>query len=373
MKCLHICCNFSTSALYKNLFEHLDQLGIVQFVFNPIRSRVYLDKNAFNFNEPESLLQYRLILGLYDRVNYKSKIRKLTKDAEKIVSIKHLDVIHAHTWFSDGGVAYELFKKYNVPYIVTIRNTDLNVFFKYMIHLRQYGMEILLNSEKIVFISNVYFDRFFQIPTLQGIQEEIRSKVSIIPNGIDNFWHNHIIAKKTKLGDVTNLLYVGNFSANKNVPRLINAVKVLNQTGNFRLRIVGENGRDYKKVLKSIKNYPQITYLGPLRHKELLKVFRDSDIFTMPSHTETFGLVYLEALSQGTPIIYTRNEGVDGTVTEKMGEKVDSRNTQDIVNKISRIQSEYERYDFDFISFSDEFKWDRISKRYSSIYTQIKH
>jgi glycosyltransferase involved in cell wall biosynthesis len=50
--------------------------------------------------------------------------------------------------------------------------------------------------------------------------------------------------------------------------------------------------------------------------EKLLNNYRNSDIFIMPSYNETFGLVYIEAMSQGLPIIYTQNEGVDGYFKE---------------------------------------------------------
>lgn len=53
-------------------------------------------------------------------------------------------------------------------------------------------------------------------------------------------------------------------------------------------------------------------------------MFAESDIFVMVSHSETFGLVYIEALSQGLPILYTRGQGIDGTLKEKIGEAADS-------------------------------------------------
>ena len=80
-------------------------------------------------------------------------------------------------------------------------------------------------------------------------------------------------------------------------------------------------------------------------HKdELLKEYRLNDIFVMPSKTETFGLVYAEAMSQGMPIIYTKNQGFDGQFCEGyVGYHVKYNDYRYIAKKISRIYSEYKK------------------------------
>ena len=45
----------------------------------------------------------------------------------------------------------------------------------------------------------------------------------------------------------------------------------------------------------------------------------NSDVFAMVSHHETFGLVYIEALSQGLPVLFTQGQGIDGTFSELVG------------------------------------------------------
>ena len=109
-----------------------------------------------------------------------------------------------------------------------------------------------------------------------------------------------------------------------------------------------------------------------MKKEELINYYRQSDIFVMPSITETFGLTYAEALSQSTPIIYSKNQGFDGYYEDGIiGYSVNSKNVKEIAEAIIKIVNNY-----DFISSNctiniDVFNWETIVKIYLKIYTQI--
>jgi glycosyltransferase involved in cell wall biosynthesis len=131
---------------------------------------------------------------------------------------------------------------------------------------------------------------------------------------------------------------------------------------------VGSNGGHLKKVqTQAVRNPKSIRYFGQIDCKsELLKIYRSCDIFAMPSKVETFGLVYVEAISQGLPILYTSGEGIDGFFSEKIGEGVDCRDTKDIARKLSKMIGFYENY-LRKIDLSG-FRWDHVAQLHLSIY-----
>src|SRR5690606_7694722 len=134
---LHIINDFSGSTVYMNLVKELDNLGYQQVVYTPIREENRRNKNKVSFLNKNSKIIYSLILNKYtDRIFYRKKINKILKDLESKIDFSKVKLIHAHTWYSDGGVAYLLSKKYSIPYIITIRNTDINIFQKYLVHER---------------------------------------------------------------------------------------------------------------------------------------------------------------------------------------------------------------------------------------------
>jgi glycosyltransferase involved in cell wall biosynthesis len=369
---LHIANDFSGSKVYKNLFTELDKLNINQIIYNPIQKKLPIGFNSFEIKNKASVIIYSPVLSLYSRLNYKAKIKRIVEDIESKKIIDHVSVIHAHTWYSDGGVAYELYKKHATPYIIAVRNTDLNLFFKYMLHLRNYGLNILKNASEIIFISPIYKERFLKNETIQGCLEDFKDKCHVIPNGIDAFWIENIQNRKMTFNNPVELLYVGNFTLNKNVIRLIKAVEILNSNEvKCNLKIIGSKGKEHNKVLKRIKTKDYLTYLGEIRDKnELKKIFRNSDIFTMPSKSETFGLVYVEAISQGLPILFAKNEGIDGCY-ESIGEAVIPLEIKDISSGITKIINNFKEYEFDPKDIVQNHNWIYIAERYNKLYLKF--
>lgn len=92
----------------------------------------------------------------------------------------------------------------------------------------------------------------------------------------------------------------------------------------------------------------------------------------MPSKTETFGVVYIEALSQGLPVIYTEGQGIDGFYPDgEIGYGVKYDDLEDFILKIRLIIKRYPEMSYMSIQKSKNFSWDKISDRYIEIYHQI--
>lgn len=93
----------------------------------------------------------------------------------------------------------------------------------------------------------------------------------------------------------------------------------------------------------------------------------------MPSRYETFGLVYIEALSQGLPIIYTLGQGVSGYFEDgTVGYGVKPNNIGDIAEKIELIMNNFDSMSLDAPKFAQAFSWDSISKEYICIYKNLQ-
>lgn len=71
----------------------------------------------------------------------------------------------------------------------------------------------------------------------------------------------------------------------------------------------------------------------------------------MPSKAETFGLVYVEAMLQGLPILYTKNEGIDGFYEENIGEKVISTDMEEIQIKLLKLIENTNNITFQLLSW----------------------
>lgn len=373
---LHITNDYSGSTVYKNLVGELDNLDLSQIVYNPIKEESRIRKNEIELKTKDSEIIYSHILNkTTDRIFYRKKLKKILRDIENKVDLSKIRIIHAHTWYSDGGVAYLLSKKYNIPYIITIRNSDLNTFQKYLIHERTFGQKILENAKSVILISASYKMRVIGLSSLQKIKSKLLTKLQIIPNGVDSYWINNAVEKKVKMdNNAFNLLFIGKFNRGKNVLALQRAVSEINKKEKrVHLNLIGGGGNVHSEVLKQVDLYKDImTYHGKIFDLSKLKEhFENADIFAMPSKHETFGLVYVEAMLQGLPILYTANEGIDGFYDEKIGEKVTSSGVEEIKQKILELIKNYDLYTIPTQKLVENHNWKNIALIYSDVYKNI--
>lgn len=369
MKILHITNDFSGSKVYRNLIGCIDKMDINQLVYHPVLANKKV--NAVELEKPldKTKIHIRFILSLSTRINFFKKRKLLFKDiVETIPNIEDVKIVHAHTWFSDGAVAYDLFRSQGIPYIVTIRNSDLNLFYKYMLHLRPLGQNILKNAKNIILISAQYKNRVLDLPFIKN-DKLLIEKLRVIPNGIDDFWLKNVESRSRYIPNEFKLVYIGNFTKNKNVVSIVKSFQQLKEKNyNCELHIVGGGG-DKGKTEVTYENVPGIVFHGKIFDKvKLKKILNDCHIFIMPSHTETFGLVYVEALSQGLPLIYTKDEGIDNFYKEKVGEAVNSKKIKSIVDGLVKIVANYDNYNFNPSDIVVQHNWNVIARTYIRIY-----
>lgn len=371
---LHICNDYPYTKLYLNLVRNLSGFELKQVVYAPVK-----DSNAIGNNQDKTLTEvtyfYSNIIKLYHRFLYHLKIKTIQKDIISKIDINQVSITHAHTLFSNGGSAYLLKKNFNIPYIVAIRNTDVNAFFKYMFHLRKFGIEIMKNADAVIFISPAYKETVFKKYLPVHLHNEIQKKTFIIPNGISGHWLENNTKKKSFFKDgKIHLLFVGEMTANKNIPTIIKIAAKLNAIIPTELKIVGVPKDESAKIFALIeKNKTIVKYVAPIYDKEILMhQFREADIFIMPSYTETFGLVYIEALSQGVPVIFTKGQGIDGYFEEgQVGYSMSPTEINRAVENILKIKDQIEELSENATNEAQQFSWDIISDKYFSLYKQI--
>lgn len=375
---LHLINGYWSRDLYALLVSELSEKEIKQTVFIPVRKKEDIGKYKVKKENINYLYAY-IIKSFVYRAFFWLKIRKSVKYIMENRDVKENNLSHAHTLFSDGAISYYFFKKFNIPYVVTVRNTDLNIFYKYLFYLRPLGKKILLNAEKIIFLSEAYKHQLINRYTVEEIKTNLSKKSVVIPNGINNFWHEHVnseIKKKNK-DDLFTFVFAGEFKKNKNIHSIIQAVELLRNKGyNCVFKAIGLGFNDEENYVKYLfelkKNKDYIEFVDTVEKEELLEYYRNSDIFIMPSFKETFGLVYAEALSQGLPVIYTKNEGFDKNFEDGfVGYSVDPKSINDIAEKTELIINDFATIQEKCIEASAEFKWRKISDKISTTYFNI--
>lgn len=342
MKVLHIANSISSQA-YVSLFVGLSHLGIVQSVFAYFRGHVF--RTAHLKEQELCQLDVKYLSGVkwWHRILYHRKLRYVYEGLKKQLDPAQYDVLHAETLFSDGGVAFKVWQHYKIPYIVNVRSTDIEVFLRFLPHTWWMGRLILLHATKIVFISPALQRRFCHHPLIKSLLPKIKGKFEICPNAIDQYWLERRVDANEGLMRENELLYVGSFLRRKNVLRLVKAVLRLQRiVPNIHLSLVGAGGGQLSVVLKYVHKYPSLfSYLGVIKDKDILiRLYRQSKVFAMPSWGETLGLVYIEALSQGCQVLYAQKDSIDGMFPEKRAWKVNPRSVRNIANVLITMLSD---------------------------------
>lgn len=326
---------------------------------------------------PESTSSYvdvRLNYRNWHRFFFRLKEKFVAKDFFDLYKDTNFDIIHAHTLFSNGYIAYQAKKRLGIPYIVAVRDMDVNIFLKYRLTLRKLGIDILKEAEKIIFLSGSYREHVLSKYIPEKYKVDFFDKSIIVPNGIDNFFlENRKFRESTSTHtDFTiNLLTVGYVNKRKNQLTVCKAVQQLNNEGvKADYTIIGKVLD--QKIYNKIKGYPFVNYIPFLSKEKLIDEYRKADLFVMPSLTETFGLTYVEAMTQGLPVIYSKSQGFDGQFDEGVvGYSVDSYNVEEIKNRILDVMKDYSNISRNCVDLSDKYNWKDIAEKYKVLYQEI--
>ena len=373
-KILHIASYYISSKVYKELFTSIsNDRRIEQEIYIPLKDKkhMYVDE----IKEKENIkMHYRKIQNKLDRYFYEIKIQKTYADLKKQIQLKEIDFIFAHTIFADGMLAYKLKKEYNIDYVVVVRNSDVNAYLKCLPQAKYYFKKIVSNAKNVIFISPMMKKDVENKINDKEFITKLRKKTKIIPNGIDNFWHtntpNNVNNVNKKYKQTINLIQVSKLDKNKNLFATIDIAEKLRNFGyNINLTILGSGDYEdkYKKYV-SKKNLKEVVkFEGYIKEpKEIKRFYNNNDIFIMLSKTETFGLVYIEAMSQGLPVIFSKGTGIDGYFQkEEVGFGLDPNNPlENLEENMNKILNNYETIAKRNIQLAKSFEWTEVSKKY---------
>lgn len=302
-----------------------------------------------------------------DRFLFSLKERKILTRIISLYKSDGFSIIHAHTLFSDGYLAYRLNKIFGIPYIVAIRAADVNVFFKYRLNLRKIGRDILKGAERVIFISENYRNKVLNNYVNGADRIALNKKSMVIPNGIDKFFLSNPYDRNRRSVQSAKLLTVGFIYPRKNqltVAKSINVKNIENYT------VIGKILK--KSYADKIFNIPNVNHKNFMNKSELIKEYRNSDIYVMPSIHETFGLTYIEAMTQGLPVIYSKGQGIDGFFNNgEIGFAVNPKSITDIQEKVGWIINDYDRMAKNCVDRAKQFSWKNVINEYKLIYNQL--
>lgn len=365
MRILYLCTYYHRAMVFRDSMNYLEKLGHEVTAFNAVAKGTTVDKKYQVIMDEKVVHQE--CFRFADRYLYFLKQKKIEKKLCSKMNISSFDVMHSHTLFNGGWVALQLNKKYGIPYVVSVRNTDLNAFLKYKI-FKDIARKIVKNASAVMFLSEPYKNKFLNKCYSEEEQEQINKKCYVIPNGLEPFWLQNISAARNGIHTPLELLCVGKIDQNKNMEATVAVLNRLIEKGvNAHLTVIGQVIDE--GVLDSLKAEAHVTVIPYLKKEQLIEHYKASDIFIMPSFKETFGRVYAEAMSQGMPVIYTRGQGFDETFSDGyIGYAVNPRSIEEITESVIKIIEQYPILSKRCVESCLVFNWEKIAEELQTMY-----
>lgn len=197
-------------------------------------------------------------------------------------------------------------------------------------------------------------------------------KVEVVENGIS-------LKEPANHAPRTHLLYVGRIHRMKGIEELLEAVSLLAKGHpEVRLDIIGTGPTYYLNQLKSLvsrlKIKSKVSWLGFIPHQEVQQLYPQYGAVVVPSKQESFGLVALEALANGVPLVSTNSGGLSQFVNQQVAEVIPNVSGIDTARAIINMWNKRELTDLRVINgllHVSTYDWSEITKKYLAIFAKM--
>ena len=282
------------------------------------------------------------------------------------------DIIHSnHIWILSSLAAN--FKK---PLIVTMHGTDLIGYNKTQKYKKEI-LNVLSSAKKIITVSKDNYK------LLNEIFPDVANKTVLIPNGYNDEvfflkqYDKEEILNKLGLYKKYNKIvtYVGKLVEVKGIDILLKAA-TLYQRNDVLTLIVGEGIllENLQKIVKKLK-LQNVVFIGNQTQENLRKIYNISDVVIVPSRSEAFGLVIIEALACGTPVIGSNVGGIPDIITSQTGILFNKNDYIGLAQNILKIIDNKVLFNSQFIALNtkDRYSQDKIIDDVIDIYKKVKN
>ena len=287
-----------------------------------LRTYRYKDYNYF----PKNPMMFRSFNKRIDKL-YKEIVKKEGK----------VDIIHAHSCFWGGIAAAYISKKYNIPLVITEHSS-----LKYAKYAKDSYKQ---------YIFDAYKEADILISVGTGLKKEISEYVDrdimVIPNMVDlNLFY--IDNNKNKKFTFFSCAFL---EEGKGMGDLIKAFSMAFKGQDVILNIGGDGStkNSLEELAKEINIDEQVNFLGALSREQVSEEMRKCDAFALPSEHETFGVVYIEALACGKPVIGANNGGAEDIIEEYNGIIANKNDVDSIKDALIEIKENYNIYNKNLI------------------------
>lgn len=287
---------------------------------------------------------------------------------------KELSLTHAHYAFPTGLLSYFGKIWFGIPYVITVHGGDIDKMSKKNKTTRNWTETILRKADEVIVVGEQLKEDVIQ-------QFDISMhKVSVISMGVDPTVF-HVMPQELSREalevskEETMILYVGNIIREKGILELIEAYKqILYSNERLSLYLVGSQKDEQfvTEVQDRITNLSRVHLIDPQPQGKLAKWMSAADVFVLPSYHEGFGLVALEAMAVGVPVVGTNVGGIPFLLKEDAGILVEPQDSKSLADGISAaLERSEERYTEVKQAIVEEHSYPVLMQKLLTIYRVI--
>jgi glycosyltransferase involved in cell wall biosynthesis len=283
------------------------------------------------------------------------------------------DIIHAHHGWVIASVLAEL----DIPYVITLHGTEYYAFKKY----KRYQELTLCGIRGAQIIMALTEREREQAIDAYGIDPQ---KIIIVKSGTDtNMFRPLEIDKKSllksysiKYVDRPVVLFGGRLTVQKGLDTLLKAAEIYSQENERPITLIAGDGdlRAQSEQLAKQLQLDDIYFLGSQDHQQMAKLFNIADVVAAPSRFEPFGLVALEALACGTPVIASNAEGFRQTINEQVGCLIELDDYKALAENVTKFIRDgfKEKVKYKSAAYvKQNFSWARTVSHIESVYKRV--
>lgn len=273
------------------------------------------------------------------------------------------DIIHVHR-YEAGLLAIKIKNRYKIPYVVTE-------------HSSRFLYETMSKKE-ISIARKVFLSAALCLAVSKALADKLNKTYGVnfqyFPNIVDTSFFKK--RKEFTKNALFSFFSAGALDVNKNHKMLIDAFYLFHQQHpNSLLCIAGEGPlkSSLTSQIQKLGLVDSIELLGKLDRERMVEYNNKSHVFVLPSFKETFGVVLIEAMSSGLPVIALDSGGPASIVTDaRLGEICDV-NSDALSNAMNKVYTKFDTYSSDYIInyVNENFSRDKVILKLIKIYDQI--
>ncbi|WP_236222625.1 glycosyltransferase [Pseudomonas asiatica] len=291
----------------------------------------------------------------------------LMRHAEMLRKVFDFQLIHAHTAYTDGTASRKLASKFKVPLVITEHTGPFTTLTR-TAYLRRTTQKSLNAADKVISVSTALL-----ADIRKNVSLNPKVQTEVIPNLVDTDFFK---AEPLPCDGLIHMLWVGHFVPVKRVPLLLEAFAIaLESQPLLRLSLAGDGeGEDQARQLAAqlgISDY--VTFLGRATREQVRGHYQNCHFLVISSETETFGVVAIEAMSCGRPVLSSNCGGPADVITHPNLGRVVDLTTEGMAEGMLAMAASLDSFDSQVIRKYSEMRFSAVSvaQSISSIYMEL--